>query len=185
MTIALTVYFDLSGLPALPAIALGFLAAERRLALADAVRKGSDPPGRPSSAAHSTCGVCGNMSTGCAPHEPVAVVVDKPLEVAGERGRVARDVDDARRGDLAEPLERLAGETCARRVDDDHVRVAGAVAQVAQAPPRRSRRRTRRCRSPFSSWFSIAHATDSSEISIPQTVSADAAIDSPIVPIPQ
>ena len=34
MTIALTVWFDLSGLPALPAIALGFLAAERGPALA-------------------------------------------------------------------------------------------------------------------------------------------------------
>ena len=34
-------------------------------------------------------------------------------------------------------------------------------------------------------WFSIAHATDSSLISIPHTVSADAAIDRPIVPIPQ
>ena len=38
---------------------------------------------------------------------------------------------------------------------------------------------------PFSSWFSIAQATDSSEISIPHTVNADDAIERPIVPIPQ
>ena len=38
---------------------------------------------------------------------------------------------------------------------------------------------------PFSSAFSIAQATDSSEISTPQTVSACEASASPIVPVPQ
>ena len=38
---------------------------------------------------------------------------------------------------------------------------------------------------PFRSAFSSAHATDSSEISTPQTVSAFAASASPIVPVPQ
>ena len=41
-TIALTVWLELSGLPALPAIALGFLAAERRPALAAATRRARD-----------------------------------------------------------------------------------------------------------------------------------------------
>jgi hypothetical protein len=38
---------------------------------------------------------------------------------------------------------------------------------------------------PFSSAFSSAQATDSSETSIPQTVSACDAIERPIVPMPQ
>jgi hypothetical protein len=38
---------------------------------------------------------------------------------------------------------------------------------------------------PFSSAFSSAHATDSSEASTPHTVNAPRAIVSPIVPIPQ
>jgi hypothetical protein len=38
---------------------------------------------------------------------------------------------------------------------------------------------------PFRSEFSSAHATDSSETSIPHTVSARGAIVSPIVPMPQ
>ena len=38
---------------------------------------------------------------------------------------------------------------------------------------------------PFSSAFSSAHATDSSEVSTPHTVSARSASVSPIVPIPQ
>ena len=37
----------------------------------------------------------------------------------------------------------------------------------------------------LSSAFSSAQATDSSETSIPQTVSASRASESPIVPIPQ
>ncbi len=101
----------------------------RSARLAEVRRHGSD---RSSSATHSTCGVCGNMSTGRARSMPVAVVVGEPLCVAGERRRVAADIDDARRGDLAEPLERLAGQAGTRRVDDDDVRVAGAVAQLAQ-----------------------------------------------------
>ena len=59
--------------------------------------------------------------------EPVAVVVAEPLQIAGEGRRVARDIDDAWRPDLAEATQRLAREACARRVDDHHIRLAGAL----------------------------------------------------------
>ena len=87
---------------------------------------------RSSSATHSTCGVCGNMSTGACADEPVAVVVGQALRVAGERRRVARDVDDPRRADLAEPLERLAGEPGARAGRRHDGRVAGPLAELAE-----------------------------------------------------
>ena len=93
----------------------------------------------------STCGVCGNMSTGRRAHAARSRTPRRSrFDVARERRRVARDVDDARRAELAEPLQRLAGEAGARRVDDDDVRVAGALAQLARAPGRRCRRRTPR-----------------------------------------
>ena len=50
---------------------------------------------RVSSETLSTCGVCGNMSTGRHLPERVAVLAEQHLEVARERRRVARDVDDA------------------------------------------------------------------------------------------
>src|SRR5262249_37918046 len=65
-------------------------------------------------------------------HEPVAVVVAQPPQVARERGRVARDVHDARRAALAEPLERLPREPGPGRVDDDDVGIARAVAQLLE-----------------------------------------------------
>ena len=87
---------------------------------------------RSSSATHSTCGVCGNMSTGRA-HEPVAVVVAQALQVAGERRRVARDVDDARaRSSSPSRFSALPARPGARRIDDDDVGLAGALAQLAQ-----------------------------------------------------
>ena len=49
-------------------------------------------------------------------HEPVAVVVRQPFDVARQRRRVARDIDDARCADLPQPPERLAGETGAPRI---------------------------------------------------------------------
>src|SRR5436309_541572 len=59
------------------------------------------------------------------PHEPVAVLLGEALCVACEGGRVAGDVDDPRRGDLAESLQRLAREPGTRRIDDHDVRVSG------------------------------------------------------------
>jgi len=91
-------------------------------------------------------------------HEPVAVVVGEALRIAGERRRVARDVDDPRRADLS-GSSRSASPTLP--------------AKKAALPIE------------FSSAFSIAQATDSSLISMPQTVSACAAAVSPIVPMPQ
>ena len=64
----------------------------------------------------------------------------------GERRRVARDVDDPRRLDPAEPAERLAGEAGARRVDDDDVRVSRRARAARRPTGRRCRRRRRRWR---------------------------------------
>ena len=115
--------------------------------------------------------------------ELVAVLVARaPCRSDGERRRVARDVDDPRRLERARPPQRLAREPRARRIDDDDVRAARLARAAPRASGRRCRRRTRRSSIPFSSAFSIAHATDSSEISTPQTVSASAASARPIVP---
>ena len=90
--------------------------------------------GQPSRAAPRTrrAACAGTCRRAVRAHEPVAVVVAEALQVAGERGRVARDVDDARRPDLAEPPQRLAGKPGARRVDDDDVGLAGALAEIAE-----------------------------------------------------
>ena len=65
--------------------------------------------------------------------EPVAVVVAEPLQVAA---RASSGCTRRRRsrGAAISPrrLQRLARKAGARRVDDDHVGLAGAVAQVAQ-----------------------------------------------------
>ena len=125
------------------------------------------------------------MSSGRVPHEPVAVLLDQALRVARERGRVARDIDDARRRELAEPLQRLAGEARPRRVDDDDVGLAGALSRSSRSTWPTFPAKKAALPIALSSAFSIAQATDSSEISIPQTVSASPASASPIVPIPQ
>ena len=70
------------------------------------------------------------MSTGFARRKLVAVVVSQPLDIARERRRVAADVDDPRRADLAEPLQRLPGEARTRRVDDDDVRISASLVQI-------------------------------------------------------
>ena len=80
-------------------------------------------------------------------HEPVAVLLAQPLGVAGERRRVARDVDDARRGELAEAPQRLA-RRARRAAGRRRRRRARPRARAGRAAPRRRcRRRTRRCRS--------------------------------------
>ena len=72
------------------------------------------------------------MSTGFVRDELVAVLLAEHLDVGGERRRVAGDVDELRRAELARPPERLAGETGPRRVDDDHVRRPGALGELLQ-----------------------------------------------------
>jgi hypothetical protein len=65
------------------------------------------------------------------PRELVAVLASQRLRIRRECRRVARNVDKPRRADLPHPLQRFPGETRARRVDDDHVRVPGPLAQFA------------------------------------------------------
>ena len=111
-------------------------------------------------------------------HEPVAVLLDEALRVAGERRRVAGDVDDARRG----RARRAASAPCRRGP------ARGGSTTTTSGSPARSRRSrstwptfpAKKAALPieFSSAFSIAQATDSSEISIPQTVSASRASES-------
>ena len=72
----------------------------------------------------------------------------------------------------------------ARRVDDDHVRRPRALVQLLERLADVAGEE-RGVAIPFRSAFSSAHATDSSEISTPQTVSAFRAIERPIVPVPQ
>ena len=98
-------------------------------------------------------------------HEAVAVHLGEALGVAGERGRVARDVDDARRASSPRRFSALPARPA-----------RGGSTTTTSGSPARSRRS--RSTSPtlpaknaalpieFSSAFSIAHATDSSEISI-------------------
>ena len=64
--------------------------------------------------------------------ERVAVLADQHLEVARERRRVARDVDEPRRAGLPDALQRLAGEPGTRRIDDDDVRLARPRAQLLE-----------------------------------------------------
>ena len=81
--------------------------------------------------------------------------------------------------------ERLPREPGARRVDDDDVRGPGAVAELLDRLPDVAGEE-RRVRDPVQvGVLERARATDSSETSIPQTVSASAASVSPIVPMPQ
>ena len=165
LTLISTDVFDLAGLPALPAIALGFLAPERRPALeglararprdsrAETVRPlersraGSQRPARSTRSSRLTRldvrRVREHVDRAAA-NELVAEVLAQRLQVGGERRRVARDVDDARRPEAPEPPERLPGEAGTRRIDDDDVRLTGALAAAPRARARRCRRRTLR-----------------------------------------
>ena len=73
----------------------------------------------------------------------------------------------------AGPAQRLAGEPGARRIDDDDVRLPGPLAQLLERLRDVAGEERGVARSPFSSAFSIAQATDSSEISTPQTEPAE------------
>ena len=62
LTLVLANATDVNGLPALPFLSFGFLLANGDLLWRRLRPRRADP--RSSSATHSTCGVCGNMSTG-------------------------------------------------------------------------------------------------------------------------
>ena len=62
--------------------------------------------------------------------------------VGRERGRVAGDVDDALGRGLDDPAHDFLGEPGARRVDDEHVGAAGALAPARAAPGGCRRRRS-------------------------------------------
>ncbi len=104
LTMICATWWDVSGLPALPGLSLGFLIPNadllwRRLRPS---RAESRPDGRsvsrPLEQRHrlDVRRVREHVDRGRA-DETVAVVLGETLRVAGERGRVARDVDDARR----------------------------------------------------------------------------------------
>jgi hypothetical protein len=121
---------------------------------------------------------------GLGAREPVAGLLVQQLEVAGERGRVAGDVDDARRPGLGQAAQGLAGQAGAGRIDDDDIgapeRSFSSRMTWPTLPAKKAMLPTE-----FRSAFSSAQATDSSEISIPQTERACRASVSPIVPVPQ
>ena len=73
------------------------------------------------------------------PLEAVPPLGGELLDVPGQRRRVARDVDDPLRLEPRDPAQRLAGEPGARRIDDDDIGVAGAVAEVLDHLPHLAR----------------------------------------------
>ena len=85
---------------------------------------------RSSSATHSMCGVCGNMSTGRTRLSVVAGL-DELRRVRRERRRVAGDVDDPLRRGLDDAAHDLLRQAGARRVDDRDVGLAGALDELA------------------------------------------------------
>ena len=89
---------------------------------------------RSSSATHSMCGVCGNMSTGrtCFSVQPASTSC---AAFGRERRRVAGDVDDPLGPGLDDAAHDLLREAGARRVDDRDVGLAGALDQVAHREP--------------------------------------------------
>src|SRR5207237_10065335 len=64
--------------------------------------------------------------------ELAAELAEQLLDVARQRGRVARDIDEPRRADPPESAKRFPGEPGSRRVDYDHVRVAAALVQLVE-----------------------------------------------------
>ena len=116
--------------------------------------------------------------------EVVAELVAEHREVRGERRRVARDVDEPRGLEGAGAAEGFTGEPRAWGVDDHDVRLTGLLPELLERRPTLPAKK-RAFSIPFAVAFSIAQATDSSEISTPHTSAASAANDSPIVPVPQ
>ena len=116
--------------------------------------------------------------------ELVAVLVPQHLEVRGERRRVAGDVDDPRRAECA--VRRSAFPASPAR-GGSTTTTSGAPASSTSSssvwPTLPAKKRA--FAMPFSSAFSIAQATASSEISSPHTAAASRASASAIVPVPQ
>ena len=140
---------------------------------------------RVSSDTLSMCGVCGNMSTGVQRTRLVAVLVAQHREVRRERGRVARDVDDARRLERAGAPQRLSGEPGPRRIDDDHVRRARVLAQLLDRLPDVAREE-RRVRDPVQPPRSRSRTRPTPRRSRrPRPTPRAAASARPIVPVPQ
>ena len=95
---------------------------------------------RTSTATHSMCGVCGNMSTPADALQPPAGL-DELRRVRRERRRVAGHVDDPLRCRLDDPADDLLRQPSARRVDDN--RDPGARRARAARASRGERRRRR------------------------------------------
>ena len=116
--------------------------------------------------------------------DELVAVLPRSTFTSGERRRVAGDVDEPWGLEGAGAPQRLAGEPRARRVDDDDVRRPARSASSSIDWPTLPAKKAAFVIS-FRSMLSSAHATDSSEISTPQTVRAFRAMASPIVPVPQ
>ncbi len=74
LTMILATWWTVDGLPALPGISLGFLVPNADLLWRRPTSEAASPCSR--SDTDSTCGVCGNMSTGVVRSKPVAVLLD-------------------------------------------------------------------------------------------------------------
>ena len=134
LTLVLANATDVSGLPALPFLSAGFLLANgdllwRRLSR----RRTGLLTGRTGALEQRDALDVRRVREHvhrCHAPQLVAVLLAERLHVAGERGRVAGDVDEPRRADAAEPPQRLPRQAGARRIDDDDVGRAGALEQL-------------------------------------------------------
>ena len=119
---------------------------------------------RVSSATASTCGVCGNMSTGRDALERGSPTRARaPSRCRRASSGCTRRRRSAAASSRAEPPQRLAGEPGPRRVDHDHVRAARPGRAAPRATRRPRRRRTPRSRSRSGRRSRARSATDSSD----------------------
>ena len=174
-----------TGLPALPLLSVAFLAVNARPDLWRRLRGSSRLAALEQRDRLDVRRVREHVHRADA-HEPVAVVVASVLHVAtrASSGCTRRRRSAAPR---SAPSRRsaLPGEAGARRVDDDDVRVAAALAQLLERPRRRCRRRRPRSRSRSARRSRSRRRRTPPTISTPHTVSACGASARPIVPMPQ